>query len=365
MRIKPFVLVIVLFSIFMGCTQDENDNQNFKGYVFTMSNASNGNELLQYKINSNGTLNLIASVPTTGLGSGSNLASQGSVILSVNKKTVFVVNAGDHSISTFSILPNGSITLVGKYFLQGIRPISITQRENLVYVLCSQGATGTASIEGFMMTTTGALTPITNSFLNLTSDVNPAQISFVHNGVLVVSERVSNKLTTYTLNSILHTPTFSQSITTLSTQPYGFAVNSIGQIFVTEASASSAVSSYSITQTGIINSISSLSNAQSGACWAAINSTSTICYSSNAGANTISTFTISPSGSLTSTQTAIELGTGNSPLDIGVSSNDEFLFVLAGTSDKILPFKINDNNLSPIATTPIYVPGSAYGLAVY
>ena len=47
MRIKPFVLVIVLFSIFMGCTQDETDNQNFKGYVFRINLSSKPENLDQ------------------------------------------------------------------------------------------------------------------------------------------------------------------------------------------------------------------------------------------------------------------------------------------------------------------------------
>ena len=365
MRAKTTLLMITLFSFLMGCTSDESNNQSCKGYVFTMSNAANGNELLQYRINSNGALSLLVSIPTTGLGTGSNLSSQGSVVLSANKKIVFVANAGDHSVSTFSLLPNGTIALIGKYNLQGNRPISISQRNNLVYVLCSAGASGAASIEGFSMANSGVLNPISNSFSALPSNVNPAQISFVHNEVLVVSERVTNQLTTFTLDPTFHTPTATQFITTVAPQPYGFAVNSAGQIFVTEASASSSVSSYAVTPSGSISSISSLPNAQAGACWAAINSSSTICYSSNASANTISSFTISPSGSLTATQTAIALGPGNSPLEIGISSNDEFLFVLAGTSDKLLPFKISGNSLVSIETPPIDVPVASYGLAVY
>jgi 6-phosphogluconolactonase (cycloisomerase 2 family) len=365
MKTKLSLAILAIFTLLMGCSKDENNAQNAKGYVFTMSNAISGNELLQYKINADGVLSLIATVPTTGLGTGSNLSSQGSLILSANKEFIFAVNAGDHSISTFGLLPTGAIAFVGKYNLQGIRPISITQRGDLVYVLCNEGAMGASSIEGFTLSTSGVLTAIPNSKQAFPNDVNPAQISFVQDGVLVVSERATNLLTSFTLNPITHIPTLSQSLTTSHVYPYGFAVNSTGQIFVTEASASSSVSSYSVSADAVIASISTLSNAQGGACWAAINSTSTICYSSNANANTISSFAISAAGALTATQTAVELGAGNSPLEIVLSSADEYLYVLAGTSDKILPFKVEDNTLTPIACEPIYVPGAAYGLAVY
>ncbi|MEN9324114.1 MAG: hypothetical protein RL699_1894 [Bacteroidota bacterium] len=365
MKTKLSLAILAIFTLLMGCSKDENNAQNAKGFVFTMSNAISGNELLQYKINADGVLSLIATVPTTGLGTGSNLSSQGSLILSANKEFIFAVNAGDHSISTFGLLPTGAIAFVGKYNLQGTRPISIAQRGDLVYVLCNEGAMGASSIEGFTLSTSGVLTAIPNSKQAFPNDVNPAQISFVQDGVLVVSERATNLLTSFTLNPITHIPTLSQSLTTSHVYPYGFAVNSTGQIFVTEASASSSVSSYSVSADAVIASISTLPNAQGGACWAAINSTSTICYSSNANANTISSFAISAAGALTATQTAVELGAGNSPLEIVLSSADEYLYVLAGTSDKILPFKVEGNTLTPIACEPIYVPGAAYGLAVY
>ena len=365
MRTKLSLIVIAIFLILMGCANDKENTQNTYGFVFTMSNALSGNELIQYKINTDGSLSLAATLATTGLGTGTNLSSQGSVILSTDKKFVFVVNAGDNSLSSFLMLPTGVMTFVGKYNLQGIRPISITQRGNLVYVLCSEGATGVSSFEGFVLTSSGVLIAIPNSKQTFPIDVHPAQISFVHNNVLVVSERATNQLSSYNLDPTTNISISSQNITTSHVFPYGFAVNSLGQIFVTEASASSSVSSYLVSQTGELNAISTLSNAQAGACWAAINSTSTICYSSNAGANTISSFEISSTGTLTTTQTAIDLGVGNSPLDIGLSSNDKYLFVLAGTSDKILPFKVEGTALSPIDCEPIYVPGAAYGLAVY
>jgi 6-phosphogluconolactonase (cycloisomerase 2 family) len=365
MRTKLSLTVIAIFLIVMGCSNDKENTQNTDGFVFTMSNALSGNELIQYKINTDGSLSLEATMATMGLGTGANLSSQGSVILSADKRFVFVVNAGDNSLSSFLIMPTGVMTFVGKYNLQGIRPISITQRGNLVYVLCSEGATGVSSFEGFVLSSSGVLTAIPNSKQTFPIDVNPAQISFVYNNVLVVSERATNQLSSYNLDPTTNISISSQNIITSHVYPYGFAVNSLGQIFVTEASASSSVSSYLVSPAGVLSSISTLSNAQAGACWAAINSTSTICYSSNAGANTISSFAISATGTLTTTQTAIDLGVGNSPLDIGLSSNDKYLYVLAGTSDKILPFKVEGTVLSPIDCEPIYVPGAAYGLAVY
>ncbi|MBI3883553.1 MAG: beta-propeller fold lactonase family protein, partial [Sphingobacteriales bacterium] len=121
------------------------------GYVFTMSNSTTSNELLQYTIENDGSLSFKQSLSTGGTGTGAGLGDQGAVTLSTDKKFIFVVNAGDSSVSSFTISSVGAVALVGKYSLAGVRPISVTQRGNLVYVLNSAGAIGAASLEGFTL----------------------------------------------------------------------------------------------------------------------------------------------------------------------------------------------------------------------
>lgn len=369
-RISILSIGVLLLSLFLVSCSDDNDNftptteEKDMGYVFTMTNSNTSNDLLVYSRDENGNLSLKSSIATTGVGSGGGLGSQGALTLSTDKKFLFLVNAGDNSISSFNVAPN-NVTLVGKYNLVGQRPVSVAQRGNLVYVLNSAGATGAASIEGFTFnSSTGALSPIANSSTPLSLNTNAAQISFVYDNVIVIAERATNLLTSYVLNAS-SVPTNKQSFSSQAPQPFGFAVGSGGKIYVTEASASSSVSSYSVSTTGVISNISTLTNNQGGACWAVLNNAESIVYSTNAGGNTISSFNITSSGVLSATQIAFNMGAGNGPNDAGLSSKGNYLYVLAGGSDKIYGYKVESNSLTSVAGATMFVPGAAFGLAAY
>lgn len=344
-------------------TEDAAPGSNSKGYVFTISNASASNELLQYVINEDGSLKLKKSFSTEGTGTAMGLGSQGAVIISTDKKYLFAVNAGDNSISSFSI-SSGDLSLVGKYNLVGVRPISITQKGNLVYVLNSAGVTGAVSLEGFTLNgATGALTAIAGSSIAMPMDCNPAQISFVYDDVLVISEKSTNILSSYILNAS-HIPTNRQTKASQDVQPFGFSVSSTGKLFVTEASANSSLSSYAVSSTGVITNVNTVKNNQGGACWTVLNNSESIVYATNTSSNTISSMTIGATGSLTDT-TPFSVGSGNGPLDLVLSSSNEYLYVINGTSDKILGYKVNGTSLTALPEATMYVPGSALGLAIY
>lgn len=336
---------------------------NNKGYVFTISNAVASNELLQYAIKEDGSLEFKNSLSTGGMGAGAGLGDQGAVTISTDKKYIFAVNAGDNSISSFSI-SSGDLSLVGKYNLTGVRPISITQRGSLVYVLNSAGVTGAVTLEGFTLNAaTGALTALAGSSVALPSDCNPAQISFVYDDVLVISEKSTNILSSYMLNSS-HLPTNRQTKASQDLQPFGFSVSSTGKLFVTEASANSSISSYAVSTSGVITNINTVKNNQGGACWTVLSNDQSIVYATNTSSNTISSMTISASGSLTDT-TPFSVGSGNGPLDLVISSAGEYLYVINGTSDEIRGYKVSGTSLTSLPKATMYVPGAALGLAIY
>lgn len=353
------------FMFLSSCSNDDNDKSDDEGYVFTMSNSNTSNELIQYEIEDNGSLEPEAVIKTGGAGSGGNLASQGAVTLSTDKKFLFAVNAGTNSVSSFIISSNGKTTLAGAYSLVGKRPISVSQKGNLVYVLNSEGTKGTSSIEGFTLNpTTGALYAIPNSATVFAADVDPSQVSFVYDNVLVITEKATNIIASYTLNA-LHVPTNRQVATSQATTPFGFAVGKNGRIFVTEASAMSSVSSYSVSSTGAIKNINTVPNNQGGACWAVLNSTESIVYATNFGSNTISSFDINTDGNLSNTKIASKLADGTGPFDLGINRTNEYLYVLAGSGDKIFGYNLKDNLLTSISGATVSVPAASFGLAVY
>ena len=93
--------------------------------TFTCTNNAAGNIVLAFGNGAGGTLTLLASYPTGGLG------SQSAVTLSSDGRNLFVVNAGSNSLSTFAVLAGG-LTLVSVHDAGGLHPISVSERDGLV-----------------------------------------------------------------------------------------------------------------------------------------------------------------------------------------------------------------------------------------
>jgi 6-phosphogluconolactonase (cycloisomerase 2 family) len=124
------------------------------GAVYAMTNAVGGNEIVVYSSAADGTLTLVDTVSTGGLGGiGSPpepvdaLGSQGSLVLSRDNQWLFAVNAGSDEISVFRVERQG-LTLVDVQPSGGSFPVSLTVDEDLLYVLNSGGD---SNITGFTL----------------------------------------------------------------------------------------------------------------------------------------------------------------------------------------------------------------------
>ena len=194
------------------------------------------------------------------------------------------MNAGSDNLSTFRISEQDatSLELTGIYPSSGNFPVSITQFEDLVYVL-NAGSEG--SISGFNLDDENCvLSPIagsTRSF-GLTNNSNPpsfiaspGQIGFTPNGEhILVTVKIDNNgaglFIVYQVNGD-GTPSATSTNTPSngSTEPFSFAFDEAGHIFVTEVNNRS-LSSYEITAEGVLIPISnsvSVSINQDFPCW--------------------------------------------------------------------------------------------------
>ena len=177
------------------------------------------------------------------------LASQGALIISHGNRFLLAVNAGSNEISVLKIRKN-ELEIVDVVSSGGIRPISLTLHDDLLYVL-NEG--GTPNITGFDFDEDGTLTPLVGSTRPLIDGgaADPAQIGFSHDGdLLVVTDKSGNRLNT------------SNGMT-----PFGFAFNNAGTLVVSEAfggaANQSAASSYEAAEDGTLNVISgSVPNSQ-------------------------------------------------------------------------------------------------------
>ena len=233
-------------------------------------------------------------------------------------------------------------------------PISVTQSGNYVYVL---NGGGTGNISGFKLSNSGMLSPMAYATKPLSSPSSgPAQVSFVNNGkVLVITEKATNKIITYTVNQS-GMPGSMHSLTSATPTPFGFSEGKKGTIIVSEAAGgaqgASTLSSYDINNNGTIALMSGpVATGQSAACWVAVNKKGNYAYTTNTGSNNISGFNVSSSGNL-SLDKAISAPSNTVPIDAALSKSSKFLYVLTSGTHSISGYMAAANGaLTPIGQT--------------
>lgn len=328
------------------------------GAIYTIDNAVSNN-VLYYSRSADGSTAFVNSFSTNGAGTGAALASQGAVMLTQDGRWLLVVNAGSNEISVFKVQSSG-LMYVSKVSSHGSMPISLTiNNKNWVYVL---DAGGLGNIAGFMLDNTGMLTYLagSNQPLSGMASPSPEQIGFNQQGnVLIVTEKGTNLIDTYTVGSdgIAENPATQASN---GMGPYGFAFTDKNKLVLSEA-ATNTLSSYVVSDQGNLRTISgAMPTFGNAPCWVAINDAGTFAYTSNAHGGTISTFSISPTGTL-NLVSSIEAKTNVPTLDLAFSRHSLFLYALNAGS--ITGFRVfNDGSLWQV-TSVNSVPASASGLA--
>src|SRR5215213_3617498 len=204
------IFSIVLLTTFTATAQKNRVDapNNLKtGAVYVLTNQTVNSIAVFLRNNKDGTLTAAGAFPTGGAGNPvaippdpptDPLASQGSLVL--RDQLLFAVNAGSNEISVLGV-GKSSLSLIDKVNSGGVRPISLTVHENLLYVL-NEG--GTPNITGFTVGDDGTLTPLVGSTQPLIggTGADPAQVNFNTDGtLLVVTEKLGNRLDTYVVDA--------------------------------------------------------------------------------------------------------------------------------------------------------------------
>ena len=335
--------------------------------VYVLSNDAVSNEIIEYtRSATTGTLTPFGEYPTGGAGTGTGLASQGALVFDPTSNHFFAVNAGDSSISELALEVDGSIHLLSSVPSGGTAPISLTLSGTTLYVLNSGSATVAANISGFMVDP-GGLLPIPNSTQPL-STAQPAaeQISFVQNGsVLVVTEKGANKIDTFVVTAGVEAPgVFTSAGAAMA--PYGFGVSGNGLIVVSQATATTGASSYSVSAAGVVTTDTAfVADGQLAACWVTI--VNTTAYALNAHNATISAYTITPATgaiALVGDGVTPAATTGMGPTDIAASPDGAFLYTRNGAGQSISSWPIAADGTVGTTTTFAGSPAASAGLVV-
>jgi 6-phosphogluconolactonase len=338
------------------------------GAVYVATNSPANNEVLVFPRAQDGSLGSPRAFATGGRGTGAGLGNQGGVVLSQNKRRLFVVNAGSNSVSVFAVRGH-RLELLDRVPSRGKLPVSLTVHRRLVYVL---NAGGTGNIAGFKLNQDDQLRYLEDSRRPLSSNsADPAQVSFSPGGDwLVVSEKATNVLSIYSVRPnglpIGPDPQPSEGMT-----PFGFAFSPLGALVVSEAfggaPGASALSSYRVTAAGGLRVVSaSVGTTETAACWVVITGDGRFAYTSNTGSNTISGYRLSDRGRLTLLDANGVTGrTGAGPIDLALSGDGRFLYSLDGTEVGISVFRIRDDGGLGRRTGASGLPAGANGLAAH
>lgn len=327
------------------------------GVVYVMTNQATGNSVTVFDRDVDGGLTQGGTFPTGGLGVGSvtnpidPFQSQGSLVLSEDRRFLFAVDAGSNELSVLAIEADQLIP-ADRVPSGGTFPVSVTVRQNLVYVLNKVEGT----VTGFTVNADGKLSALADSTQTLIGGTNasPAQVQFTPDGTaLVVTETGNNVIDVLPVDAggRAGPPVKNDSS---GSGPFGFTFAGQDLLIVTELADSA--SSYRVEQDGTLTVVSgSVPTTESAACWVATNSTDDpgYAYVANTISGSISGFIIDESGALSllnaDGHTAVAIDS-HAVIDLVSSADGRFLYVLTGG------FSVTSN--APVTCNPMTI--SAY-----
>ena len=327
---------------------------NDVGGVFVSTNDVDGNAVAAFSRASDGSLTALGMFPTGGTGVGGTtdpLASQFALALSPDHKFLFVANAGSNDVSVFRVKEDG-LKLVDRASSGGTRPVSVAATGDVLYVL----NTSSNNVGVFHYGESGNLSASGSASLSANAS-GAAEVRVSPNGlVLNVTERVSNSIDSFVIGNdgALGAPINSASS---GQTPFGFDYAPNGLLVVSEA-GSAAASSYNQAGNGILTPVSkSISTGgQAAPCWLIVDPAGRFAYTANAGGSSISGFAIANDGSLTLITAGGrtgDLGSGAQPLDLDITGDGRFLYVLKNGTGTVGTFTVaSDGTRSALADTP-------------
>ena len=378
-------------------------------HAFYAETNTKANALLVFRHNRDGRLSLPERVQTGGRGIAATppfgfptVDGSGSVNLTADGRLLFVVNAGDNTVSSFRVTASGP-KLADRVSSGGVLPISLTSSGHLLYVLNELSG----NIFGLRVSPNGHLTPIIDSRRAL-STAGPsgvaAAIGFAPGGhILAVTERAIGVIDTFRIRSD-GSPGVAQRHTAGAPQPFalGFAgsfaleVSNAGFVGTPPDTSDPAqlmgsVLSFNLASAGALTAAGSFGgpgaltatgNVASGGratCWLVVTKDGRYLFTTNTlsdtvvdattGKGAISRFSVAGDGKLTLLGRA-DTGPGL-PSDEALSSDSHYLYVIEPTANGANTSHVDvyrvgsDGSLTHIQSTTRDLPRGISGAAAF
>ena len=346
------------------------------GHVYLDDNTAGANTIAAFDRHANGTLTPLPGSPFAagGAGTGAGLASQGAVQIADGGRLLLAADAGSNQVSVLRVRPDGSLRLARVVSSGGALPVSIAVHGSLVYV--ANAGPADSNYAGFLLAPWGSLTPVPGSTVALPAAAQPGDVLFNSVGTKLVGTRVgTSQIDSFTVGlSGRLTAAPGSPFTAQGLGPFGsqFRPTNPGQLFVSNAhngTGLGTISAFSDSRAGVLTSIGSspVPDEQTAPCWVTISPDGRYLFTVNTGSGTISRYSIARGGALTlvgSTQVSASGGVG--AVDPGLSPDGRFLYVNESKIASVGAFAVSGGNLTELPGSPTPLPAGATpaGIAV-
>lgn len=319
---------------------------------YTMTNDS-ANAVVHMLRNADGTVTIKNRASTGGAGlngikggtpaaAPDSLVSQHSILVSPDHSTLFVVNAGDSTVSVFAIdQTSGDLTLKKTNKTLGDTPTSVAFNNGMLYVLFENGPN---QLGAYLLQADGSLAQLGLYTLPVPG-TTPTQVVVSPNGgyVVVSSGTSSNAVASFPLNAngTLGTPVLN---TASIANPFAGAFAS-PTIYLETDTADKSLSSYTFNSDGTLKLIGNVVAGEAAPCWMSITPDGKTAFVGN-GAGTISSFAIAANGALTlinakaAQEPSAIAGVNSVAADSWISADGKFMYVSYLGDDKVVSYSI-------------------------
>lgn len=375
-----------------------------RNYLYTASNELGNNAVIGYKVNENGSLDELpgSPFPTGGSGVGAVLFTENGVVASEDGKLLYVANPGSNDISVFHIRRNGSLlSVTGSPFpTGGSVPVSLALNDKFLYVShigSSLQICDGCDIRGYRIgnyrngIAYGAIKSIPNSIVSLPElpasfplaiDFDPTEkfvvgTTFAFTPISTEANFILTMEVDQRTGNITHAPGSPRE--SQDTQPIGFEFSPTdsSQLFVSNVVSvrqePGTVSSYLMGRSGQVAPIFSepfSADEQEATCWIAFTSNGQYMYATNTFSDSIVSYQVDRSGALTYLNTvAIPdnfVDEEEQPLEIKVTDDDKFLYVVNGNTATVVGYLISSDGSITLQDESIQILSRAskpFGLA--
>lgn len=383
---KSMIVSAISVLILTACGGGDDNSNNSSPVAKTVApqlfaqTDDTTNAVLHFTRNADGTLSTGTSIATGGKGTGGvtfagggtvgedSLTSDNSVAVSADSTRLFVTNAGDNTVSVFSIDPaGGNPTLLAASPTGGVLPTSLAFANGVLYVTHQQGQN---QLGAYRVGTDGKLTQI-GTYPTIQANALPTQVTVSPDGKFVLVDvrslgdtpagAPSTTVVTYAINAdgTLGAPVSSPS---LGMGPFSthFGTGALARVAVSVETISNVASSYQLADSGTLSALSGPLTVpgQGAPCWLALTPDNRFAYVGN-GAGFVSLFSIDASGHLAlvngnaASEPSLTPGVSSFAEDSWVSPDSKFLYQDYPGDDKIVAYSIGaDGALTKLGEQP-------------